>query len=97
MTALTGVGFTKGDSANAPANTAVTNAQIWTDDPDSPAVALVTTWLPHAKVVQRDVDQVGVVIVVGDNFRKLARGKASVTATKPTTICSPTGTGTVSP
>jgi hypothetical protein len=69
----------------------VAKAQIWTDDPDSPAVALVAGRLPRAKVVQRDVDQVGVVVVVGDRFRALADGEASVTATKGTTICSPPG------
>ncbi|WP_459981797.1 LytR C-terminal domain-containing protein [Nocardioides sp. AN3] len=89
MTSLTDAGFTKGDSANAPARTAVRNAQIWTDDPDSPAVALLATWVPHVKVVQHDVDQVGVVLVVGDSFRRLGKGKPSVKATKPTTICSP--------
>jgi hypothetical protein len=89
MTALTDAGFNKGDSGNAPPKSGVVYAQIWTDDPSSPAVALLSSWLDRVKVVQRDVNQVGVVLVVGDNFRRLAKGKASVTATKPTTICSP--------
>lgn len=97
MTAFTGAGFNKGDSANAPANAGVTYAQIWTDDPGSPAVALVATWLDHVKIVQRAIDQVGVVVVVGDRFSKLAKGKASVTATKPTTICSPSTARVVNP
>jgi hypothetical protein len=89
MTALMEQGFNKGDSGNAPARTAVGAAQIWTDDPDSPAVALVASRLGRVKVVQRDVDQVGVVVVVGDRFRKVGKGPASVKATKRTTICSP--------
>lgn len=89
MTALIDQGFNKGDSGNAPPKTAVGYAQIWTDDPSSPAVALVASRLERVKVVQRDVEQVGVVLVVGDNFKTLGKGKPSVTATKGTTICSP--------
>lgn len=89
MTELTDQGFHQGQSGNAPSGTKVGYAQIWTDDPDSPAVALVRSRLGRAKVVQRDIDQVGVVLVVGDKFDKLRKGKASVTATKATTICSP--------
>ena len=89
MNALHDVGFNEGDSGNAPAKTNVAYAQIWTDDPTSPAVALVASWLDRVKVVQHDIDQVGVVLVVGDNFRTVKKGKASVKATKGTTICSP--------
>ncbi|GAA1952962.1 hypothetical protein GCM10009798_10200 [Nocardioides panacihumi] len=91
MVALTDQGFNKGDSANAPAKTSVGYAQIWTDDPDSPAVALVASRIDHVRIVQHDVDQVGVVVVVGDKFRQLSKGEPSVKATKPTTICSPAG------
>jgi hypothetical protein len=89
MTDFVAQGFHKGSSGNAPARSGVSYAQIWTDDPQSPAVALVASRLGRAKVVQRAVDQVGVVVVVGDRFHDLARGKASVAAAKGTTICSP--------
>jgi hypothetical protein len=89
MTSLIGQGFNRGDSGNAPGGTVVGNAQIWTDDPGSPAVALVASRIPRVKVIQRDVDQVGVVLVVGDNFRQVGKGVASVAAAKGTTICSP--------
>ena len=89
MTALADKGFNEGDNGNAPAKTPVDKAQIWTDDPQSPAVALVASWLGRVRIVQRDIDQVGVVLVVGDKFRTLAKGKPSVTAAKGTTICSP--------
>ena len=89
MTALTDQGFNKGDSGNAPRKTAVGSAQIWTDDPDSPAVALVASRLGRVKVVQRDVTEIGVVVVVGDRFAGVRRGPSSMKATKGTTICSP--------
>jgi len=79
MTALTGQGFNKGDRGNAPSGTAVGNAQIWTDDPTSPAVALVASRIPR----------VGVVLVVGDRFDAVRQGVPSVRAVKGTTICSP--------
>jgi hypothetical protein len=89
MTALVDQGFNRGDSANAPAGTAVARAQIWTDDPTSPAVALLASRLKGVKVVPRDVTQVGVVLVVGDRFGTLGKGPASVAAAKRTPICSP--------
>lgn len=90
MTALTDQGFNEGNSGNAPAKTAVGYAQIWTDDPGSPAVALVASRFGgRAKVMQHDVNDVGVVVVVGDRFRTLVKGKPSVKAAKGTTICSP--------
>jgi hypothetical protein len=89
MVALHDKGFNQGESGNAPAKTTVSNAQIWTDDPSSPAVALLASWLDKVKIVQHDIDQGGVVLVVGDKFRSLKNGRTSVTATKPTTICSP--------
>jgi hypothetical protein len=89
MTALTDGGFNKGDSGNAPRRTPVGAVQIWTDDPGSPAVALVASRLGRVKVVQRDVGEVGVVVVVGDKFGGVRKGPASVRATRGTTICSP--------
>lgn len=89
MTALVDQGFTQGDSANAPSGTKVATAEIWTDDPQSPAVALVRSRLGKVKVAQHSLSQVGVVVVVGDRFGKLSPGVASVTSTTDTTICSP--------
>lgn len=91
MTAFMDQGFTRGDSGNAPSGTKVATAEIWTDDPESPAVALVRSRLGKAKVREHSLDNVGVVVVVGDRFKKLGKGVASVTSTTDTTICSPTG------
>ena len=89
MLQFTDQGFHQGQSANAPAGSGVSSAQIWTDDPASPAVKLVASRLPGAKVVEKAVTQVGVVVVVGDRFKEPTAGKASVKATTDTTICSP--------
>jgi hypothetical protein len=82
-------GFNGGESANAISTVQVTTPEIWTDDPDSAAVALVASWVDGVTVVQTSVSQVGVVVVVGDQFRSLRPGLASVIATTDTTICSP--------
>lgn len=89
MAAFTQAGFHQGSSANAPVNTKVAGVEIWTDDPDSPAVALVKSRLRGAKVVQTAATQVGVTLVVGDKFAGVSKGKASVKSAKDTTICSP--------
>lgn len=89
MTDFAAQGFNRGSSGNAPARSGVSYAQIWTDDPQSPAVALVASRLGRVRVVQRAVEQVGVVVVVGDRFHDLAKGVPSVKAAKGTTICSP--------
>lgn len=90
MSALKTGGFGVGDSGNAPNGTSVSNAQIWTSDPHSPAVALVKAWLPGVKVVHRQVAEPGVVVVVGDKFKEVGEGPTSITAGTDATICSPT-------
>lgn len=91
MSEFTDAGFNEGESGNAPAGTKVSVAQIWTDDPASPAVKLVASRIKGVKVVKRSLIQVGVVVVVGNKFDQLVPGKKSVQATTDTTICSPLG------
>jgi hypothetical protein len=90
MTALKDGGFAAGHSGNAPKDTKVVVAQIWTNNPGSPAVQLVKAWVPDAKVVRKTVAEPGVVLVVGDRFDAVATGPKSITAAHDATICSPT-------
>jgi predicted deacylase len=89
MAGLIDQGFHEGDSDNAPADTSVQHAQIWTDNADSPAVALLSTWVQPVEVVEKKTDLAGVVLVIGDGFQTLGQGQASVTADKDSVICSP--------
>ena len=82
--------FNEGDSDNAPADTDVPVAQIWAQDPDSPAVRLVVSRLPDGtEIVRRDAPGVGVVVVVGDGFSELRPGRKFTVAAEDTEICSP--------
>ncbi|HEU4810684.1 MAG TPA: LytR C-terminal domain-containing protein [Nocardioides sp.] len=90
MQLFTDQGFVEGDSGNAPSNARVSTAEIWTDDPTSPAVLLIASRLgPNAKIVRRDTTGAGVVVIVGDAFKDLREGRKSVKATEDSEICSP--------
>jgi hypothetical protein len=85
-------GFGEGDSGNAPRGTTVTHAQIWTSDPQSPAVRLVKSHLgPQSTVVEGEALGAGVVVVVGEEFEKVVRGRKSAKARQAGFICSPPG------
>lgn len=83
-------GFVAGDSANAPDGTDVPVVQVWAPDPENPAVRLLLRQLgPAHKLIERSSPGDGVTLVVGDGFRKFAKGPKSVVATKDAEICSP--------
>jgi hypothetical protein len=94
MQALVGKGFVRGDNANAPSRADVAGAEIWTDDPESAAVALVASYLAEngkgVTIREQDPSELGVNVVVGDRFGKVVKGRKAVTARQATTVCSPT-------
>ncbi|MCW2796705.1 LytR C-terminal domain-containing protein [Nocardioides sp.] len=90
MQLLTDEGYAEGDLGNAPSATDVKGTEIWTSDPGSPAVSLVASRLGRGtQVVRRDVSYAGVVVVVGDDFTTLSKGRKSVVADSDSVICSP--------
>jgi hypothetical protein len=83
-------GFAEGNSGNTASGTKVTDVEIWTEEPTSPAVLLVASHLGDGVDVQRrDGLGAGVTVVVGDEFTKLVKGEKSVVADDDTEICSP--------
>ena len=85
-------GFHAGATGNAPRGAEVKAAQIWSAEPANPAVQLVRTQLTGARVVQApdgaDI-AAGVVVVLGDGFKGLAKGRAAVRAGQDATFCGP--------
>jgi hypothetical protein len=83
-------GFGAGTVGNAPKGTTVFYAQVWTRDPQDPAVRLVLSRLgPQAHTFPREPRGPGVTVMVGPQFEKLVAGKSSVKVTEPVRICSP--------
>jgi hypothetical protein len=90
MQLLTDDGFAEGVSGNVSTKDRVADVEIWTSEPDNPAVRLVASRLGTGVVVeQRDPPGVGVAVVVGDGFAGLVKGKRAVAAQDDTEICSP--------
>ena len=86
-------GFAAGQTGNE-RDADVKRVQVW-GERDNPAVRLVaaqfgseTRIVPSRRPTGDEAEQ-GVVVVVGDAFKKLGRKVGSVTAEADTTICSP--------
>ena len=91
LQALVGQGFHEGETGNAPEGTDIRLAEIWVPGDSTPAVALVKSRFQPVEV-RTDVqglDQPGVVVVVGDDFDDISKGRDSVTAKSETVICGP--------
>jgi len=83
-------GFGAGETGNAPSGTRVAAAQIWTDDPENPAVRLVASHFgSDVKVVRHTGLGVGVTVVVGNDLSDLRKGHPYATAQGDTTVCRP--------
>jgi hypothetical protein len=91
MELLIDAGFGEGREANAPRGTKVARAQIWTDlGAKHPAVRLVRShFKPKPKVVGSDGDAPGVLVVVGDRFQELTKGRRQVPVKGSIEVCGP--------
>ncbi|GAW50342.1 MULTISPECIES: LytR C-terminal domain-containing protein [unclassified Nocardioides] len=90
MALFTDSGFHEGNSGNVTPDQPIRGSAIWTDDPTSPAVLLVASRLgPDVDIERRDPPGVGVVVVVGDDFEDLVKGRRATKATEDSEICSP--------
>lgn len=94
---LTNRGFGKGDSGNAEPEISVKRAQVWTTNKRDPAAILVRRHLgtqrtPLLVKPEGQLQGVGVMVVVGNNFDNLSQGPRKVTSRIATTVCSPIST-----
>ena len=97
MSALQIRGFVAGKTANE-RNAGVKRVEVW-GDPGNPAVQLVAAQFgPDTRINNQPrnlgsssvlSNELGVVVVIGDDFGKLAKKVRSITAEEDTTICSP--------
>ena len=92
--ALVRTGFGAGETGNADREVSVKRAAVWTTDKRDPAAILVRRTLgrDRTKLVEKPADQldgVGVMVLVGNKFDKLADGPRQVTSQIDTTICVP--------
>lgn len=92
MGALTNRGFDRGSIGNAPSNSGVRVAQIWTTRRKDAAARLVALQFgPAIKVKLKKVDLgPGVDVVVGNDFRKLAPAKRTTVVRSSQKACVPT-------
>ena len=84
-------GFAAGESGNAPKGTKVARAQVWADTRKNAAAKMLAKHFgPTTKVfVNKDNLGTGIVVVLGTDFGKLAKGPKATAAVGPTKICSP--------
>lgn len=84
-------GFGEGQSGNVPdGSPRVRNVEIWTADPQHPAVQLVAAQLGKAvRVVRREPTTAGVQVVVGDRFQSLSEGPRRIRADRDVEVCGP--------
>ncbi|MEN8704687.1 hypothetical protein BKA08_001544 [Nocardioides marinisabuli] len=81
-------GFAEGTSGNAPGDAEVERVQVWAPDRSAPEVQLVLSTLgKKVPVVDREVTAPGVVVVVGDRFDKVAKGRKKVTVQSTVEVC----------
>lgn len=88
LTQLAARGYAEGTSGNAPGDADVNRVQVWAADPDAPEVQLVVSTLgDKVPVVDREVTAPGVVVVVGDRFDRVRKGRKQVTVQDEVEVC----------
>jgi hypothetical protein len=84
-------GFRKGEAGNAPPESRVKVAQIWTTQRNDAAARLVARQFarpPKVRVVTTDLGP-GVDVVVGDDFTKLGKVVRAIVVKRPSSACLP--------
>ena len=91
LTDLADQGFAEGALANAPDDAKVDTVAIWAEDPNSPDVKLVRSYLggKKVKIITGIGTAVGINVIVGDKFKTVGKGRAQIVAKQETTICTP--------
>lgn len=85
-------GFAPGRTGNADlARGGGDGVQIWSADPENPAVQLVARQFASPRVVEGEALGDGVVVVMGDAFTRLTQPVRSVKVRGEHTFCSATG------
>lgn len=83
-------GYAEGRTGNAPSNAEVERVQVWAPDRSAPEVQLVLSTLgTKVPVIDRGVSAPGVVVVVGDRFDKVRKGRENVAVAQSVEICVP--------
>ncbi len=83
-------GYAEGPPATRPATPTCERVQVWAPDRSAPEVQLVLSTLgKKVPVVDREVTAPGVVVVVGDRFDKVRKGRKKVSVAKSVEICVP--------
>lgn len=94
MKLLVDAGFAQGKISNAPDDAVVDYAEIWTDDPQNPAVRLLVGKLGKGvEVVRRDVTLPGINVIIGDDFKKLSKGGKWTKSPQDAKVCVAPTTG----
>jgi len=88
MDLFVNAGFGEGQEGNSEEGPRVEAVEIWTDEPDHPAVRLVARQLGDAvEVVRRAPTTAGVQVVVGDGFDDLVKGPRTIVAREDVEVC----------
>lgn len=93
LRALKRRGFVPGDVGNAPADTKVQKAEVWSTEADYPEARLVARQLGRKVRVRFADDElgVGVDVIVGDGFTGLVKAPRRIKVREPAEICVSSG------